>query len=57
MRDYTAVSYAGKPYTGYPQKLVDYLIARYWIPEGSSVVDVCCGRGSMPGRSRIAACW
>jgi ubiquinone/menaquinone biosynthesis C-methylase UbiE len=34
-----------KPVTTYPDKLADYIIERFKIPEGSRILDNGCGRG------------
>ena len=34
-----------KPFTKYPNKLINYLIETYNIKKDSKVLDVCCGRG------------
>ena len=34
-----------RPKTDYPRKLINYLIARLGIPQGSKILDLGCGRG------------
>ena len=45
MRDYVAVTYDAKPFTDYPRKLAGYLCQRFDIKQGSTLLDVGCGRG------------
>jgi len=45
--NYINVIYNSKdrPYTKYPSKLIKYLIKRYELNKGSSILDFGCGRG------------
>lgn len=46
-KDYVAVTYneQDRPFTQYPDKLARYLTLRYKLPEGSTILDLGCGRG------------
>jgi SAM-dependent methyltransferase len=46
-RDYVDVVYneADRPLTEYPQQLASYLFNRYGVKQGSSFLDIGCGRG------------
>lgn len=46
-RDYVDVTYdeSHHPFTIYPQQLTRYLVDRYEIPPGATLLDVGCGRG------------
>lgn len=41
----TIYSEKSKPFTKYPNKLINYLIKTYNIKKESKVLDLCCGRG------------
>ena len=50
MKNYFKITYAHKPYTGYPKELVDYLIRRFmpflWLYKSKpKILDLGCGRG------------
>lgn len=47
IKDYVSVIYNEKdrPFTEYPDLLTRYLVERYSMPAGSSILDLGCGRG------------
>lgn len=48
-KDYISVIYNEKrtPKTSYPNKLANYLIRRFDIPPGASLLEIGCGRGDV----------